>query len=543
MVALRAPSLPLPPVPEPSHRRRATLWPWLGAAIAALLVGCQPQRPAGILVVAQKSRIDSLDPAQASRIGQMQVLSALGDPLYVIKADGRIEPRLATALPRLSADGLRARIPLRTGVRFHDGTRFDAAAMVFSLRRFLAVGTLGYQLGDRVRGVRATGPHEIELELRRPFGPLPRLLSAIFLTPVSPTAYRSHQGKPLNDRFVGTGPYRLASFSDQQQRLKPFEGYWGRRPANRGLALVTLSNSTALLGALRSGEVDVLLSSGMEIDHQQALHQDARAGRLHEAVGPSMEIGFISLLSDQPPLATVTVRQAIAHSLDRRTLGERVGLGLRPPLRQLVPPSLPGSEPQAWPAYDPARARALFRQAGYCAGRKLSLPFTFRSDIPSDRLFALTWQAQLRRDLSDCVQLEPTGMESTTAYDQLAKGSLVMLLYDWIGDYPDPDNFLSPLLGCEQSRANRCLKGNSALSGSFWTEPGLQQALVRSTELEGDRRVALLQAIQRRVAAASPYLPVWLMAPVAWSRPEVSRPHYDGSGRVQLADLHLGAGR
>ena len=283
--------------------------------LLTLLAGCQPQRPVGTLVVGHKSRIDSLDPAKASRSGQMQVLSALGDPLYVIRADGRIEPRLATALPRLSADGLRARIPLRTGVVFHDGTRFDADAMVFSLRRFLGIGTLGYQLSERVRDVHATGPHEIELELRRPFGPLPRLLSAIFLTPVSPTAYRRYRDKPFNDRFVGTGPYRLSFFSNQQQRLTPFQGYWGRRPANRGLALVTLSNSTALLGALRSGEVDVLLSSGMEIDHQQALHQDARAGRLKEAVGPSMEIGFISLLSDQPPLATVTVRQAIAHSL------------------------------------------------------------------------------------------------------------------------------------------------------------------------------------------------------------------------------------
>ena len=216
--------MPLPTVPAPNRRWTATLGPWLGAGLLALLAGCQPQRPAGTLVVAQKSRIDSLDPAQASRIGQMQVLSALGDPLYAINADGRIEPRLATALPRLSADGLRARIPLRTDVRFHDGSRFDAAAMVFSLRRFLAIGTLGYQLGDRVRSVQATGSHEIELELRRPFGPLPRLLSAIFLTPISPTAYRRHQGKTLNDRFVGTGPYRLASFSDQQQRLSPFEG-------------------------------------------------------------------------------------------------------------------------------------------------------------------------------------------------------------------------------------------------------------------------------------------------------------------------------
>jgi SAM-dependent methyltransferase len=98
------------------------------------------------LIVATKSRIVSLDPAKASRIGEQQLLSALGDPLYAIAADGRLEPRLASGLPQLSADGLRARIPLRRGVRFHDGTPFDAAAMVFSLQRFLAIGTLSYQL-------------------------------------------------------------------------------------------------------------------------------------------------------------------------------------------------------------------------------------------------------------------------------------------------------------------------------------------------------------------------------------------------------------
>jgi len=502
-----------------------------------VLTACQGPRPSGGIIVANKSRIDSLDPAKASRMGQMQVLSALGDPLYAIAADGRIEPRLATALPQLSPDGLRASIPLRRGVTFHDGTPFDAAALVFSLERFMAIGTLGYQLSDRVAVVRATGPHDIELQLKQPFSPLPRLLSAIFLTPVSPTAYRAHRDKPLNDRFVGTGPYRLSFFSGQQQRLTPWAGYWGPRPANSGLDLVTLGNSTALFGALRSGEVDVLLNSGLEIDHQQALHRDAAAGRLRESVGPSLEIGLLSLLSDQPPLNRLALRQAVAHSLDRDTISRRVSLGLHAPLRQLVPPSLPGSTPTAWPPYDPARARALYRREGYCDGRRLSLPLTFRSDIPTDRLFALTWQSQLQRDLGDCVSLEVSGMESTTAYAQLDKGSLVMLFYDWIGDYPDPENFLTPLLGCSKAEGYRCLKGNSVLSGSFWTAPGLEAELRRSSEVDGSERVALLRAIQRRTGEASPYLPVWLSYPVAWARPQVSRPRFDGSGRVLLGEL------
>lgn len=502
-----------------------------------LLGGCQAPRDSGSLVVATKSRIDSLDPVQASRIGVMQVLSGLGDPLYAIDASGRLEPRLATALPVLSPDGLRARIPLRRGVLFHDGTRFDAAAMAFSLRRFMAIGTLGYQLSERVESVQVTAPHEIELVLKRPFTPLPRLLSAIFLTPVSPTAYRRHRDKPLNDRFVGTGPYALAFFSGQQQRLAPWPRYWGPRPANAGIDLVTLSNSTALFGALRSGEVDLLLSSGLEIDHQQALHRDAEAGRLREAIGPAQGIALVSLLSDQPPLNRTILRQAVARSLDRATIVRRVTLGLRSPQRQLIPPDLPGSDPSAWPAYDPAKARVLYRQAGYCQGRVLTLPLTYRSDIPTDRLFALTWQAQLRRDLGDCVTMELSGMEATTAYSQLDKGALTMLFYDWVGDYPDAENFLLPLLSCSKAEGDRCLKGNSVLGGSFWTAPGLEADLQRSSQLDGPGRVALLVAIQRRVAAANPYLPVWLSAQAAWGGLGVSRPRFDGSGRVRLGEL------
>jgi len=546
----------LPPIarliglPRPGCHSRSQPWrslPWrrpsllLSLAVLCgavpLLQACQPQRPGGGLVVASRSRIDSLDPARASRLSVMQLLSALGDPLYAIAADGRIEPRLATALPRLSADGLRAWVPLRRDVLFHDGSRFDAEAMVFSLRRFMAIGTLGYQLSDRVAAVRASGPHELELQLKRPFGPLPRLLSAIFLTPISPTAYRAHREKPLSDRFVGTGPYQISFFSGQQQRLTPFPRYWGPKPANTGLDLVTLSNSTALLGALRSGEVDVLLSGSLEIDHQQALGRDAAAGRLRQGSGPALEIGFLALLTDQPPLNDPRLRQAVLRSLDHGTIERRVNLGLRPTLRQLVPPSLPGSSPGAWPAYDPAAARRLYREAGWCNGRQLRLPLTFRSDVPTDRLFALTWQAQLRRDLGDCVSLEPTGMESTTAYAQLDKGLFPMILLDWSGDYPDADNYLTPLLGCSEGSGNRCRAGGSVLSGTFWTAPGLEAELARSSQLSGADREALLRRIQARSAAGGPYLPLWLVTPRAWSRPTVSTPEFDGSGRVQLSRL------
>jgi len=508
-----------------------------------LLIACQPSRPDGRVVVAARSRIDSVDPAAGFSFGAMQLLSALGDPLYGIDANGKLEPRLATAQPRLSPDRLTAWVPLRQGVRFHDGTRFDAAAMVFSLQRFLAIGKLSYLLGDRIASVRASGPYELELRMRRPFTALPQLLSAVNLTPLSPTAYRDHGKRFLNERFVGTGPYRLTFFNDQQQRLEPFPDYWGPAAANGGIDLVNLSNSTALYGALRSGEVDVLLSTSLEGDQQRSLHRSAAAGELREGVGPALEIGYLSLLTDQPPLKNPLVRRALAHSLDRQLISERVSHGLRSPLRQLIPPSLPGSLPEAWPAFDPQKARALFRQAGYCNGQRLSLPLTFRSNIPADKLFALTWQGQLQRDLADCVRLEISGMESTTAYRQLGDGAFASILLEWMGDYPDADNYLIPLLSCDKSEGNRCLKGASAASGSFWTRPGLEADLRRSESLEGAERLALLRGLQRETAASSPYIPVWLVAPRAWAQTSLRLPVFDGSGRVVFSLLQKETGR
>jgi peptide/nickel transport system substrate-binding protein len=510
-----------------------------GLAAGLALSGCRPKQEASAnrLVIASKNRIDTVDPGGAYTFGAMQLLSAIGDTLYSINTAGQLEPRLAVGLPKLSADGLKAQVQLRQGVRFHDGTPFNAAAMVFSLERFLAIGKLSYLLGDRVSAARAVGPYTIELTLKRPFSPLAELLSAVNLTPLSPSAYKNHRNRFLNDRFVGTGPYRLSFFTGQQQRLEPFAEYWGAKPANGGIDLVSLSNSTALYGALQSGEVDVLLSTSLEIDQQAALQRQAAAGSLREGSGPALEIGYLTVLTDQPPLNDPRLRQAVAYSLDRNTISRRVTLGLRPPLRDLVPPSLKGSDPQAWPSYNPAKARQLYRQAGYCQGKRLALPLTFRSNIPADRMFALTWQAQLQQDLGDCVELEVTGMEATTAYRQLGEGAFPLILLEWMGDFPDADNYLVPLLGCEKAQGERCLKGASAASGSFWAKPGLQEDLERSASVAGPARAALLRRIQRQTAAANPYLPVWLVAPRAWAQPSISQPRFDGSGRLLLREL------
>ena len=523
------------PAARPSLLRRLLA---LSAGLAALTgLGCSSTVRTDRITVAAAGKISSLDPAQASTVSTLQVLSALGDPLYRLTSQGELEPQLAADLPQVSPDGLTISIPLRQGVHFHDGTPFNAEAIAFSVRRFLRIGSLSYVVGGRIAAVEAASPHQLVLHLTRPSTSLEGLLTSVNLTPVSPRAYAEHQERFLHHRFVGTGPYRLTHFSDHQQRLEPFDDYWGRPPQNNGLDLISLSNSTALFGALRSGEVDVLMSASIDEDQRHALHKDAQAGLLQEAVGPASEIGYITLLSKGGPLQQRSLRQALALSLDRDEISRRVSYGLRRPLRSLTPPGLgTGSDP-IWPDHDPSGARQLLGAAGYCNGRPLTVPLTFRSNVPADKLLALTWQAQIKRDLEDCLVLDLDSVESTTVYRQLGEGAFQAVMLDWRGSYPDPEAYLTPLLSCSQHHDAVCSEGEAAISGSFWTRPGLQEALELSDRLKGPERTRQLRWIQTQASEGSAYIPVWLVAPRAWSRTSLLPPRFDGSGHLQLAEL------
>ena len=509
-------------------------------AVLALCItqsACQRGRSSDRITVASAGRITSLDPAQASTFGALQLLSALGDTLYDRTATGELTPALASALPEISDGGLTVTIPLREDVLFHDGTRFDAEAMAFSLRRFLEIGTLSYVVGDRITAVEAADTYRLRLRLSRPSSSLENLLTATNLTPVSPRAYQDHQDRFLNDRFIGTGPYKLTSFRAVQQRLEPFQQYWGASPRNAGLDLIYLSNSTALFGAMRSGEVDVLLSDSIDEDQRLALNRMASDGQLREGQGPALVIGYITLLSNTPPLQNPVLRRALALSLDRDLINERVSRGLRPPLLSLVPPGLPGGNVEPWPRHDAARARNLFIQAGYCNGNVFNLPFTYRSNVPADRLMALTWQAQIQRDLSDCLSLKLEGVESTTVYRQLGEGAFQAVMLDWRGAYPDPEAYLAPLLSCKQSEGFICQRGEAAISGSFWTAPGLEQTLLQSDLSRGDARQQDLERVEQMAAEGAAYIPVWLVKPRAWSRTSLATPEFDGNGQLVLARL------
>ena len=533
----------------PMAEHRHTWLPLLVGLLGVTTAACAPSRAPDHLVVGTRGAISSLDPAKAHQTRTLQLIRALGDPLYALSDAGELVPRLAAVPPQVSDDGLRVSVTLRDGVRFHDGSPLDAEAMAFSLQRFRdGGGSLSYLLDD-VASITVAGPLELELELQKPYAPFRNLLSFAGLTPVPASAYgpcpdgaaenEATDGLCLPaDGFVGTGPYRLVSrrADGTQHRLERFDGYWDDPARSRRLDLVSLENSTALFGALKNGEVDVLLSSSLEAEHQLELEKGAAAGRFATAASPPQTIEVLALATDRPPLEQVAVRQALAHALPRSLLSERASQGLNTPLRSLIPDLFPAAQP-TWPDLDIDEARQLLTTAGYCQGTILEVDFTYRSNVPTDGLLALTWQEFLAEQLGDCLTLEIDGLESTTVYDQLATGAFAMVMYDWAPDFLDPENYLRPMIGCDVQEGSVCKEGDAVYGGVFWFDDEAAQLLEDQQNQPPEQRQVTLVALQERIAAGVPYIPVWQSRNRAWSQSSVTGLGYDGSGWLRLDAL------
>jgi peptide/nickel transport system substrate-binding protein len=159
----------------------------------------------GRITIGTTSKPRTLDPADAYELASLGLVYNMSDRLYTYEPGStEIKPQLATALPKVSSDGLTYIIPLRQGVVFHDGTPFNAKAMEFSLRRFIEnKGKPSFLLSDTVDSMKATGDYELTIKLKQPFAAFPSLLAFSGTCAVSPKAYELGAGKFKPNIFVG----------------------------------------------------------------------------------------------------------------------------------------------------------------------------------------------------------------------------------------------------------------------------------------------------------------------------------------------------
>lgn len=347
------------------------------------------------LVLAYASEPVVLDGARTRDVSASRVASQIFETLV------RHEPGTTNIVPWLarswetSSDGRTWTFRLRSGVRFHDGTVFEAAAVCANFDRWYnARGVLqaeslsgswrmyfeGFATKDLpdapeqsvFRSCEAPAADTAVLNLTKP---LPRMLSALaawgfgMASPDALRRYEADRWSGTPPRFegtfgtehpVGTGPFRLESWiRDDRLVLVRNDEHWAGKPAMERLVFRAIGDGAARRQALESGEID-----GYEpVDPADAAPLRRAGFQVH--MRQPLNVAYLGLNQSTPLLRNLDVRQAIAHAIDREAWVKAKYLPDTLLAREFVPPFVAGfaDDVRAYP-YDPERARRLLAGSG-----------------------------------------------------------------------------------------------------------------------------------------------------------------------------------
>jgi peptide/nickel transport system substrate-binding protein len=517
---------------------------WLGRSIgvmvlcAMLIVSCQAPGPKPLasgsagdrITLGTTAKVRTLDPADSYESLSGNLLLNMGDRLYSLVADPskpggtRLTPQLATALPTISADGLRYRIPLRSGVLFHDGQPFNAAAMKFSLDRFIQnKGNPASLLDKFVDKIETNGPNELTIVLKAPFAGFPTVLTFPGLCAVSPKAYEIGERKFNPEIFVGTGPYKLTQYGTDNLKLTANPNYWGQKPQNSGLDIQVFADSASLYSAITTQSVDLAYQS-LDPSQIRSLQQ---GGKVQVLESQGIGIHYLSLNLQSPPLDRLEVRQAVAAMIDRPLLSDRVFDNQVQPAYSLIPPALSQSQPVFEERYgtgSPDRAISLLKAAGYSPQKPLEIELWYRANLKSNVLAASLIKAIGDERMQGYIRLKLEGVASATAYSNLDKGAYPIFMLDWSPDYLDPDSYMQPFADCEKGSVEKgCESGESQYQGSFYYSQVANQLIAAGRKATDPKaRQGIYSQLQDRIAKDVPFIPLWINKEFLFAQPTVS---------------------
>jgi peptide/nickel transport system substrate-binding protein len=457
----------------------------------------------------------TLDPADAYETFPGILLYNLGDRLYTYTpGTTELVPQLATETPTISQDGLTYTIPLRNDVTLHDGTPFNAEVMAFSIQRFMENGGRpAYLLSEKIESIEATGEQELTIALNAPFSAFPALLSFSGITPVSPTSYEVGTGMFKPDSFIGSGPYKLASFASDAIKLDVNENYWGEAPANQGIDVQIFTSPANLYNTFKTGGLDVAYQT-LDPEQIASLEREAQAGGWQVIEAGTNVINYMVLNQRIEPLNDVRVRQAIAAMIDRPLLNERVFQGQAEPLYSLIPPSFDVAKPVFKDAFGDgnfAKAKTLLTEAGFSEANPLTVEVWYPSASTTRSIVASTLKESIETALPGLVTVNIQNTEGATLWQNVGDGIYPIVLSNWYPDYYDPDTFIQPFLGCSKGDpAKGCEEGPSQGNGSFFYNPKANELIAKQrAEQDMAARQPAIEELQTMMVMEVPYVPLW----------------------------------
>ncbi|MCM3612551.1 ABC transporter substrate-binding protein [Planococcus sp. MERTA32b] len=481
----------------------------------------------------------SLDPITVTDGESFKVTKNIFDTLVNFgEQDTEIEGGLASEW-EAAEDGLTYTFQLEEGVTFHDGTDFNAEAVVANFDRWAAgdadqfpyygsmFGGFGDEEGHVIESVEATGDYEVTITLKRPMAPFLKNLAMSPFGIASPTAFEE-QGDAFGDNPVGTGPFKFVEWNrNDTVRIEKNEDYWiDGEPKLDEVVFRSIPDNSGRLNALLAGEID--LADGINPSDAETIEGDENL-QLFER--PSMNVGYLGLTNTREPFNDPLVRQAMNHAIDRQAIIDAFFEGRGEVAKNPMPPVISGyNDSIEGYEYDPEKAKELLEEAGLGDGFEMELwamPVP-RPYMPDGQKVAEAIQS----DLAEVgITAEIVSYEWATYLEKAANGEADAFLLGWTGDNGDADNFLYVLLDQDNIGSNNY---------TYYENQELHDILIEAqTEVDEEVRNDLYMQAQEIIHEDAPWVPLAHSTPLLAGGSNVIdfKAHPTGSDKLSSVDL------
>ncbi|MBI9083636.1 MAG: ABC transporter substrate-binding protein [Desulfobacterales bacterium] len=397
-----------------------------------------------------------------------------------------LEPGLAKSWD-ISADGKTYTFHLRKGVKFHDGTPFNADAVVFSIGRMMKDRKVKFfgkplvipaqertpeywvsmEMDDTIDSIEAKDDTTVVFNLKRVEAPFLANMGMDFADIISPTAFMKNP-KEFIRMPVGTGPFKFVRWvRDDRIILEKNKNYWDKKggPYLDKLIFRSIPENSVRFLELKTGNINIC-----QFPNPADIPMARKDKALKLFTQPGMNIGYLSFNHTKKLWQDVNLRKAIAHAINRKAIVDNIYQGMGQVAKNPIPPTMWGYNNDV-PGfkYDPELAKSYLAKAGYPEGKGLpeitlwSMPVprpynpeglkvgvAMLSDLAkvgiSARIVSYDWGTYLKRQRD-----QPDDMD--------------LFQLGWTGDNGDPDNFLAVLFDGLASSSIRTQWKNEAYHG------------------------------------------------------------------------------
>ena len=416
---------------------------------------------------------------------------------WVHDTDAEPSPRLAISWT-VAESGDLYRFRLRPGVLFHDGTSCDAEAVRFSLLRSLKMNSYLRASLDAVTAIEVEDASTVTFRLARPVPFFLSLLAQPQAAIVSPTAVQK-LGARFGEMPVGTGAFRLLSYDpDVSVILAANEAYFRGASQTTRLVYLVIADASTRRMMLEAGDIDLCQQNGqltaLPMEDLRVFRTNPAIQVIEASSGIMRQLEFNNLLRGDAT-GDIRVRQAIGYAIDYDGLIDGVLAGTVERAYGPLPPQSRGADPALRATafrYDPARARALLRQAGFASHVLRFTIFTF------DGSFWATVATFLQANLAAVgIDVAIEQMEFPALRARHVEGRFAVALDGREAWYNDPDAHLT--IGYLSSLAT------TAMTFRMPPDFGLDDLILQAQScMNPVRRAALYAGLQEAIAARVP---------------------------------------